>query len=65
MNYTLEELVERLKTFDELTLLELFDLSSEELVEMMRDEIEVNYEFYNEQVQETESYSTGFDDREV
>ena len=47
---TFEELVEQLKTYDELTLLEMFDLSSEEIVELMRDELEVNYDFYYKQV---------------
>lgn len=50
---TFEELVEQLKTYDELTLLEMFDLSSEEIVELMRDELEVNYDFYYKQVFET------------
>lgn len=53
MNLTFEEVVDRLKRFDETTLLELFDLSSEELVDMMRDHIEDNFEFFHEQVQET------------
>lgn len=52
MSLTLEELVERLKRFDETTLLELFDLSSEELVEMQRDEIEANYDFYIRQIED-------------
>ena len=47
---TFEELVEQLKTYDELTLLEMFDLSSEEIVELMRDELEINYDFYYKQV---------------
>jgi hypothetical protein len=51
---TFEEVVERLKTFDEVTLLELFDLSSEELVELLRDDIERNFEFYHEQVSTNE-----------
>lgn len=57
MNLTFEEVVERLKRFDETILLEMFDLSSEELVDMMRDEIEENIEYYHEQVQETTDYS--------
>lgn len=50
---SLEELVEELKRYDELTLLELFDLSSEELVELLRDEIEQNQEYYTSQVDPT------------
>ena len=50
---TFEEVVERLKQFDELTLLEMFDLSSEELVELMRDYIEENIEFYERQVSDS------------
>lgn len=52
MTLTFEELVERLKGFDELTLLEMFELSSEEIVELMRDEIEINYDYYYEQITE-------------
>ena len=48
--YTLEEVKERLKTLDELTLCELFDLSSEELVELMTDKIEEDFDFYHGQV---------------
>lgn len=47
---TLEEVKERLKHYDELILLDLFDLTSEELVEHFSHLIEENLEFYNEQV---------------
>ncbi len=53
MTLSFEETVEQLKRLDEQTLLELFDLSSEEIVELMRDTIEANYDFYYEQIQET------------
>ena len=41
---TLEELKERLKRVDELTLLELLDISSEDLVELLEYEIEKNFD---------------------
>ena len=41
---TLEELKERLAQLDELTILELLDISSEELVEFLSDQIEYKYE---------------------
>lgn len=47
---TLEEVKERLKQYDEQTLLELFDLSSEELVELMSDTIEENFDYFYGQV---------------
>jgi hypothetical protein len=50
MAKSFEDLIEELKRLDELTLLELFDLSSEELVELLRDEIEQNQEYYATQV---------------
>ena len=40
--YTLEEMAERLKQLDEITLLELLGLSSEDLVERCMDIIEAN-----------------------
>jgi len=41
---TLEELKEWLSRIDEVTLLEILDISSEELVERFTDEIEDNYD---------------------
>ena len=41
---TLKELQERLKRLDELSLLELLDVTSEELVEMFVDRIEDNFD---------------------
>lgn len=58
MSLTLEEVKARLKTLDELTLLELFDLSSEELVEHYEELIEENFEFYNEQVASQDDSAT-------
>lgn len=41
---TLKELQERLKRLDELSLLELLDITSEEIVEMFIDKIEDNFD---------------------
>ncbi len=41
---TLQELQEMLKRLDELSLLELLDITSEEIVEMFIDRIENNYD---------------------
>ena len=41
---TLKELQERLKRLDELSLLELLDVTSEEIVEMFVDRIEDNFD---------------------
>lgn len=41
---TLQELQERLKRLDELSLLELLDVTSEEIVEMFIDRIEDNFD---------------------
>jgi len=42
MQRTFQELCEDLKKFDETTLLELLDISSEELVDKFQDKIEEN-----------------------
>ncbi len=44
MPLVLEELKERLKRYDEIILLELLDISAEELVERFVDKIEDNYD---------------------
>ena len=41
---TLQELQDRLKRFDEITLLELLDVTSEELVDSFIDRIEDNFD---------------------
>lgn len=41
---TLEELKERMSQLDELTIIELLDISSEELVEFLSDQIEYKYD---------------------
>ena len=49
---TIEELKEKMAQLDELTILELLDISSEELVEFLHDQIEYKYdqllEYFNE-----------------
>jgi hypothetical protein len=44
LTLTVPELKERLKRLDEITLLELLNISSEELVDSFSDNIENNYE---------------------
>jgi len=51
---TLEEVKERLSKFDELTVLELLDVTSEELVEFLSDQIEYKYEQLIEYLSEDE-----------
>lgn len=43
-NLTLPELMEKLAQLDELTILELLDISSEELVEFLADQVEEKYD---------------------
>ena len=52
MPYTLEELKERLKRLDEITLLETLDISSEDIVERFEDLIERDYEYLNDDLEE-------------
>lgn len=47
---TLKELQERLKRLDELSLLELLDITSDEIVEMFIDRIEDNFDRLLEEV---------------
>ncbi len=44
MAYTLRDVIDKLKQFDEITLLELLDISSEELLERFIDKVENNFE---------------------
>lgn len=62
MAMTFEELLDALKRLDEMTLLELLEVSSEEIVEKFRDEIEENYDYFYGQVKEDESDSQGIAD---
>lgn len=52
--YTIEELKEKLASLDELTILELLDITSTELVEFLSDQIVEKYEDILEQFQENE-----------
>lgn len=59
MQRTFQELCEDLKKFDETTLLELLDISSEELVDMFQDKIEENLDrLLKETDNELEEYDT-------
>lgn len=51
MELTLEELKERLAMLDEITLMELLDIHSDELVEAFEDKIEDNLEKLIKEVQ--------------
>lgn len=51
MELTLEELKERLSMIDEITLMELLDIHSDEIVERFEDKIEDNLEKLIKEVQ--------------
>ena len=51
---TFEEICEILKGTDEITLLELLDISSEEIVEKFRDLIEDKLEFFQQDLEDEE-----------
>ena len=55
MSLTLEEIKERLKRLDEITLLEVLDISSEELVERFTDVIEEKSDELEEDLEEEEN----------
>jgi hypothetical protein len=44
MAYTLRDIIDKLKQYDEVMLLELLDISSEELLERFIDKVENNFE---------------------
>lgn len=44
MAYTLRDIIDKLKQFDEITLLEMLDISSEDLLERFIDKVENNFE---------------------
>lgn len=50
MNLTFEEVCERLKKLDEVTLLEVLDISSEDLVERFKDLIEDKLDDFEEEL---------------
>ena len=58
MALTLEEIKQRLKLFDELTLIELLGASSEEIVERFEDYIEQDYERYEAEVTDQAAQGT-------
>ena len=60
MALTLEEIKSRLKLLDELTLMELLGVSSEDLVERFDDWIADDYERYEEEV--SDPSTQGFED---
>jgi hypothetical protein len=49
MSLVFEELCERLKRYDEITLLELLDISTEELVDRFGDKIEDKFDKLSEE----------------
>lgn len=49
---TLRDLCDKLRRLDELTLLEVLDISSEEIVERFLDEIEDRFEALSEELQD-------------
>lgn len=59
MAMTFAELVRQLKEYDELTVLELLEISAEDIVERFSDKIEERFDYLEEQVSEaeTETYS--------
>lgn len=54
MPLTFNELKERLKQLDEITLLEVLNVSSEDLVERFEDFIENKFESLNEELEDEE-----------
>lgn len=56
---TFAELVRQLKEYDELTVLELLEISAEDIVERFSDKIEDRFDYIEEQISEaeTEAYS--------
>lgn len=56
---TLQEVKERLCQYDELTLLEILDVSSEELVDRFEDIVEAQYETLVEELGDDEPYRMG------
>ena len=59
MQRTFQELCEDLKKFDETTLLELLNITSEELIDMFQDKIEENLDrLLKETDNELEDYDT-------
>lgn len=55
MSYTIEELKDKLRQVDELSILELLDITSEELVDFLTDQIEERYNVVSEYFEEEDS----------
>jgi hypothetical protein len=55
MSLTLHELCEKLKNLDEISILELLNISAEELVNRFQDEIEERYDNLTEQFEDEDS----------
>lgn len=55
MSFTIEDLKEKLRQTDELTVLELLDLTSEELIDLLTDQIEEKYDELAEYFADEES----------
>lgn len=63
MAMTFAELVRQLKEYDELTVLELLEISAEDILERFPDKIEERFDYLEEQVsEETDSATQGFED---
>lgn len=59
MNRTFYELCEDLKKLDEITLMELLNLTSEEIVDAFQDKIEDNFDKLSKEINnELEDYNT-------
>jgi hypothetical protein len=59
MNRTFYELCEDLKKLDEITLMELLNLTSEEIVDAFQDKIEDNFDRLSKEINnELEDYNT-------
>lgn len=55
MSLTLHELCKKLKNLDEISILELLNISAEELVNRFQDEIEERYDNLTEQFEDEDS----------
>ena len=58
MSLTLVEVCDKLKEYDEITLLEVLDISSEEIVERFEDIIEEKYEDFARDLDDTKEGTT-------
>ena len=56
MSLTLNEIRDRLKQLDEITLMEILDISSEDLVERFQDKIEDRENYFAKDLEDGEDY---------